>query len=480
MLTPTEIRIKLHFYGIGEADIVKFLRKKSPSPAQNSNSSYMKNLILLPAILLLFFLSGCKKGDTVYSTPKDVYTIAVLADNHYMDPSLLIQDGPAFQDYLVTDGKLLAASDALMQEAVYQLIHATPKPDLVLVPGDLTKDGELVCHVSVHLYLQQLIQAGIKVRVITGNHDIYNPHSYQYNGAVQTRVENTGPDKFRSVYSDCGYSDALYTDPYSLSYVSEPLPNLWILAIDCCKYDNINDSIYTAGAIRPGTMKWVLDRLAEASQKGKTVFGMMHHGIVEQFTNKHQNFRGFMVDNYADVSTQLMNAGLKIMFTGHFHATDITQQQSGNQTIYDIETGSITVYPCAYRLITYIKDSALIITTKHITNANYSAIAPYQTFQQYAEGLSQTAADTLFTSSLISQHVPNDAAWHIGHCMATALCAHVAGDEDKALEDTAFIGQIARQYGDSGLPEYCNYLWTDFIPKDNSLTIQLKSGISYK
>jgi predicted phosphodiesterase len=443
----------------------------------------MRKPFLLPVILLFFFIAGCKKSDSVNTTAKNVYTIAVLADNHYMDPSLLIKDGPAFQHYLVTDGKLLAASDAIMQEAIYELIHATPKPDLVLVPGDLTKDGELVCHVSVHLYLRQLIQAGIKVRVITGNHDIYNPHSYQYDSATQTRVQNIGPDKFRSIYSDCGYSDALYTDPYSLSYVSEPLPNLWLLAIDCCKYDNINDSIYTAGAIRPGTMKWVLDRLAEASQKGKTVFGMMHHGIVEQFTEKHNSFPGFMVDNYTDVSNQLMNAGLKIMFTGHFHATDITAQQSGNQTLYDIETGSIIVYPCSYRLITYLKDSALIITTKHITNVNYSGIPPGQTFPQYAENLSRIAADTLFTTSLMTgkQVSYNDTAWHISHCMATALMVHVAGDEDKALEDKALILQTAIQYNASlWLPDYCDYLWTDKIPRDNSLTIQLKSGISYK
>ena len=146
----------------------------------------MRRLYVLPVILLIFFLAGCKKSNNVHTTAKNVYTIAVLADNHYMDPSLLIKDGPAFQDYLVTDGKLLAASDAIMQEAIYELIHATPKPDLVLVPGDLTKDGELVGNVSVHLYLQQLIQAGIKVRVITGNHDIYNPHSYEYNGATKT------------------------------------------------------------------------------------------------------------------------------------------------------------------------------------------------------------------------------------------------------------------------------------------------------
>ncbi|MEI6900085.1 MAG: metallophosphoesterase [Bacteroidota bacterium] len=443
----------------------------------------MKKLFVLPVILLIIFLSGCKKNDTVTATAKNVYTIAVLADNHYMDPSLLIQDGPAFQDYLVMDGKLLAASDAILQEAIDELIHATPKPDLLLIPGDLTKDGELVGNVSVHLYLRQLIQAGIKVRVITGNHDIYNPHSYQYDGAAQTRVQNIGPDQFRSIYSDCGYSDALYTDPYSLSYVSEPLPNLWILAIDCCKYDNINDSIYTAGAIRPGTMKWILDRLAEAATKGKTVFGMMHHGIVEQFTGKHETFKGFMVDNYTDVSTQLMNAGLKIMFTGHFHACDITEQRSGNKVIYDIETGSIVVYPCSYRMITYIQDSSLIITTKHITNVNYSGIPPGQTFSQYAESLSLLAADTLATTILMmgKQISYNDTAWHISHCMGAALMVHGIGDEVKTLEDTAFIGQTARRYGASAwLPGYCDFLWTDKIPKDHSLTIQLKSGVSFK
>jgi hypothetical protein len=65
--------------------------------------------------------------------------------------------------------------------------------------------------------------------------------------------------------------------------------------------------------------------------------------------------------------------------------------------------------------------------------------------------------------------------------MGTALMAHVAGDEDKALEDTTFVGQTARQYGASSwLPGYCDYLWTDLVPSDNSLTIQLKSGNSFK
>ena len=74
----------------------------------------------------------------------------------------------------------------------------------------------------------------------------------------------------------------------------------------------------------------------------------------------------------------------------------------------------------------------------------------------------------------------SDTAWHISHCMGTALMVHVAGDEDKALEDKALILQTASQYSAFWLPDYCDFLWTDKIPRDNSLTIRLKSGISFK
>jgi hypothetical protein len=441
----------------------------------------MKKLLVLTAIILIFSLAGCKKNTTEYSPVKDVYTIAVLSDIHYMDPSLLVDTGKAFSDYLVMNGKLLAASDAIMQEAVAELIQA--RPDLVLIPGDLTKDGELVSHVSVHLYLQQLIQAGIKVRVIVGNHDIWNPHSYEYNGAKSNRVQNIGPDKFRSIYSDCGYSDALYTDPYSLSYVSEPLPGLWLLAIDCCKYEDVYDTAYTAGAIRPGTMKWIQDRLAEAAKQGKTVFGMMHHGLVEHFEGQHTYFHDFLVDNYDTVSNSLMKAGLTIMFTGHFHASDIVQHPNpyGNMPLYDIETGSIVVYPCSYRLVSYTRDSELSVTTKFITNVNYSGIPSHQTFIQYADSLTRVAADTLFTTTDTTLF-PLDHAWLVGHCQAPALMAHMAGDEDKSKEDTLKISNVVAIAGPKAwwVPGFCNSLWTDLTPTDNSLTIQLKSGVSHK
>jgi len=122
-------------------------------------------VIFMSSILLLN--NSCREdtSDTIIS--KSAYTIAVISDIHYMDPSLLPDTGStAFKEYLKTDGKLLAESDAIMKEVIGELLQARPKPDLVLIPGDLTKDGELVSHQSVSKYLSQLINAGIKVRVI--------------------------------------------------------------------------------------------------------------------------------------------------------------------------------------------------------------------------------------------------------------------------------------------------------------------------
>ena len=62
----------------------------------------------------------------------------------------------------------------------------------------------------------------------------------------------------------------------------------------------------------------------------------------------------------------LLMAGLRIMFTGHYHANDITSRIDGDKTLYDIETGSMVTAPIPYRIIT-IKGTDMNITTKYIT-----------------------------------------------------------------------------------------------------------------
>ncbi|HEY5511131.1 MAG TPA: metallophosphoesterase [Prolixibacteraceae bacterium] len=447
----------------------------------------MKTNIICMVMFMSFFLllnNSCKKDTYDNSISKSVYTIAVISDIHYMDPSLLPDTGSlAFKEYLKTDGKLLAESDAIMKEVIWELLHATPKPDLVLIPGDLTKDGELVSHQSVSKYLSQLINAGIKVRVIDGNHDINNPHPYMYIGSTTQKVANIDAGGFKTIYENCGYSDALYTDPSSLSYVSEPLPGLWLIAIDACKYwDGIPFSLMTGGRIKQETMTWILARIAEAEAKGKTVFGMMHHGILNHFTNEESMFKGFVVDRSSTVSDSLMNAGLRIMFTGHFHANDIVKKTSGNTFLFDIETGSPVVYPCPYRMITYLKDSALIISSDTITHNDYP-LPGGQTFSFYAKQKAKVNLDSLLTISFTSSNCTYETARIFAPRIRNAMMAHFAGDERLySTHETDSIDITITRLGSnlSWLRPFCISIWTDLPPTDNSLMIYLKSGASFK
>jgi len=91
-------------------------------------------------------------------------------NSHYMDPSLLDSNGAAgtaFQNYLNSDPKLLQYSAAVFKKVMGQLIEA--KPDILLVPGDITKDGEKLDHQVMAGFFEQLRSHGITVFVMPGN-----------------------------------------------------------------------------------------------------------------------------------------------------------------------------------------------------------------------------------------------------------------------------------------------------------------------
>lgn len=112
----------------------------------------------------------------------------------------------------------------------------TEELDFVLVPGDLTKDGEKICHEKFAEIFRRLTDNGIPVYVIPGNHDINNPHAVRFIGDKTEPVETVTPEEFALIHSDFGYADALYRHKSSLSYVAEPVEGVWLFAIDSSKY----------------------------------------------------------------------------------------------------------------------------------------------------------------------------------------------------------------------------------------------------
>src|SRR5208337_4213902 len=120
-------------------------------------------------------------------------------------------------------------------------------------------------------YLEDLKKDGIPAYVIPGNHDIDNPDAMRFLPSGETQpIPSVTPTEFAQIYADFGYGKPLYRDPASLSYIVEPVPGLWLLALDSAKYENNARLKYpeTSGAIRASTYLWIEERLKEAAQKG--------------------------------------------------------------------------------------------------------------------------------------------------------------------------------------------------------------------
>lgn len=163
-----------------------------------------KNLFIVFAILL----TSCNKIDDTNEPPKDFnqVKIAVASDLHLFDNTLLEAPGLAWDKALKEDPKLFIQSEEILDKMISDLIQE--KPDVLIIPGDITKDGEFSSHQKAIKQLQKLRQNGIKVLVIPGNHDINNPLAVRFNGDNATPVDHITPQQFKELYKDFGYDPA--------------------------------------------------------------------------------------------------------------------------------------------------------------------------------------------------------------------------------------------------------------------------------
>jgi 3',5'-cyclic AMP phosphodiesterase CpdA len=437
----------------------------------------MKSTFPLQFVFCLILVSSCskvpplgtgKEGGILNSHP---LKIAVVSDIHFLDPSLLKNNasaGAAFQAYLDADPKLIEFSDPIFRAVISQL--KSEKPDILLIPGDLTKDGERVSHKTMVGLLKQLSDIHIKIFVVPGNHDINNPEARTYDGDNATPTPSISASEFSSLYADYGYANAIARDPNSLSYVCQPYPNLWILGLDDCEYYDNKDIAIVAGKIKPETMTWALARLQEAKRLHITVFGMMHHNMIEHYVGQTQLDPGYVTDNWETEADQFMNAGMSVIFTGHYHANDITQRVTGDKELFDIETGSLVTAPIPYRIIT-MNQNSFDISTRHVTSID-AKLPGGLDFPSYSNLFLSQHLDGYFSYflagppfSLPSQYIATGAP-----LFRNAIMAHFAGDEkispDEAAKDADF-GQLSPQIAGA-----LSTLWTDINTPDNDLHLE--------
>ena len=348
-------------------------------------------------------------------------TIAVVSDIHVMDPDLL-EEGAETQEawttYYANQRKMLDKSADLFDQFVENMVDS--KPDIVLITGDLTKDGEQASHNCVKDGLQSLTEAGIKVFVIPGNHDFGkegSPKQYKADGTTEP-APVLASNNFAGFYEGYGYGDeASEYDVNSLSYVAEPVEGLVLLAID--SHD---------ASIPEETLTWLCTKATEAHAAGKQVIAMMHHPLFPHITGADLFISTYTVDDYATVRNALINAGVNVILTGHFHTSDIAKDWNNDESkaIYDINTGSLISYPCDYRILT-LEDGmrTLKVETENITPTGMTA----KECKDWLKGRVKTIAKPKipFDYDIVKEI--------LGGYAADAFIIHAEGDEHKSTSD---------------------------------------------
>lgn len=411
--------------------------------------------LLLAVVLVLTLTVPALAADK----PQDMnLRIAVMSDDHYLSPSM-IRDTEDYKTALNSDRKMFAESDAILRtllDAVRQ-----DKPDVLLLSGDLTKDGEQECHKALAKQLKQLQKEvpGMKVYVINGNHDIRNSDALNFNTPDGKAVPatRTHPKDFKQIY-DFVYSDptviATYTPPAGkeaggLSYVARPADGFTLVVIDTGRYSSDNtstgkDEHETSGAISSDLEQWVIAQIQAAKARGDVVLGMQHHGLVAHFDVQPTILPMYLVNNYDRLAQEYADAGMSVMFTGHMHAVDIAAKttDAGN-TIYDIETGSGLTYPSPLRFVEVRRSAdATVVSTgtrTHFGPISYTDpltgsaktiddLTEYGRAHGFSTDMLKTVAGS-FIKSFFSKFLPEN-TWPV-----TKIVANI----DQIIDDVAVV-----------------------------------------
>lgn len=439
---------------------------------------------------------SAKSGQTMYQgsaqqtftiTPRvttEGSRIAVIADPHVMPASLLTNPSNTdWTTYLAGSRKLIDYSQTLLDQTVATL--KSDKPELVLIVGDLTKDGEQASHNYLKGKLDELKAAGILTLVIPGNHDLGSSDAKIY-GATTTDAPTISQSDFAQLYQDYGYgSTSERESATSLTYVCEPIDGLVVIGIDSGE----------EGQLSEATLTWVCDKAIAARGAGKQVIAMMHHPLIPHITGGEAFVSTVSVADYATVRNRLADAGISVIFTGHFHTSDIAKDWNGDKklSIYDVTTGSLCSYPCDYRIVTF--NDALTqmqIDTQSITSAG----APLGGGDQFTTSIAKTRLSKSMenilkprlTAKLVasgtSQNLAAIAVNAIAPSLAQAYIYHAEGDEHKnsaAQSLLSNLNQLLEKYpayktmASSMLEDKSNY-GTDRVDQtnDRSLSVSIE------
>lgn len=335
----------------------------------------------LTALLLLLF---CLLPFTALAQQAG-HTLMIATDLHYISPALT-DHGAFFTSMIASgDGKMVMYCEEITDAFIQEVISA--KPAGLILSGDLTFNGAKKSHEDLAQKLRRIDSAGVPVYVLPGNHDLYCYAAARFEGDSYTRVESITSDEFAAIYHDLGFDEALSRDPYSLSYIAEPVPGVRLLMLD-------TNTKNMECAVAQNTFAWLESVLADAKANGASVIAVSHQNL---YAHSELLYRGYVLSNADLLRAIYERHGVAVNLSGHLH-----MQHTITGSVPEIATSSLAVSPCQYGIID-IADGQAQYRTRAVdvsrwAQANGKADANLLRFREYAAGF--------FAITAINQALP--------------------------------------------------------------------------
>lgn len=271
--------------------------------------------------------------------------IVVASDLHYLAEELAGNRCSSFMAAVQEgDGRVLQYGWEVLDSFLDDMVEE--KPDLVILTGDLTMNGEKRSHEELAGKLGILTKNDIEVAVIPGNHDINNPYARRFTQDGTVKEESITAEEFRQIYSDFGYVAADSRDPASLSYLYKLDDYYWLLLLDSCQYEPVNQ---VGGMIRRETYEWMERHLEKAWEEGAQVITVSHHNLLDQSGVSREFYDDCTIEHNEEMVQMLYDYEVRLHLSGHLHLQHYKEDEDSG--ISEIVTGSLVMAPCHYGVL---------------------------------------------------------------------------------------------------------------------------------
>ncbi len=359
----------------------------------------------------------------------------LLTDTHYFETSLGAE-GKAFDEYMKKEQYFMIESGTIIK-TTFERIAEDKETEIVIIPGDLTKNGELESHKSFIKELYKLKESGKKIFVITAGHDYGN--SFAFKNDERIEAEGTPFEILTELYKDFGYGEAIAFDEATHSYVAEITDGVRMLGI-CC--DSLNQP---KGAMDERHLAWAKEQIDKAKQEGCSIFAICHYPIIPSVP-VFDLVGDAKIKEWRKIASFLADNGIEVVLTGHMHIQSINEfySENGNRLI-EICTSCLVGSPAKYRKITVNDKSVMTVETYNVEDFGWDM-----------DGLG------------VQEYFDNQ----FGHAIVTRVFNALSGGNGavKVLKtlgrkvlSTAKIGSLARLMFIKADPSLKNKKLTDFI-----------------